>query len=178
MIRRFFTLGIDIHEFQDSSLCISEPLQNSKLISSSPTVKIIDECVLKSQERREEERMKGERSGLERGGRCWFQPCSVRIASIRVSATSRVSETSFSNEPKQEQGWKITVWGRVDLPRCLFPTPGLGPLSFALLFTALGKAPDTLDRGKWTKPEGFRSAPRTEYATKNGSDLCQPGRIW
>ena len=68
--QEIFTLGIDIDEFQDSSLCVSEPPQNSKLISSSPTVKIIDECVLKSQERREEERMKGERSGLERGGRC------------------------------------------------------------------------------------------------------------
>ena len=53
--------------------------------------------------------MKGQRSGLERGGEVLISPCSVRIASIRVSATSRVSETSFSNEPKQEQGWKITV---------------------------------------------------------------------
>ena len=112
-------------------------------------------CVLKSRERREEERMKGQRSGLERGGEVLISPCSVRIASIRVSATSRVSETSFSNEPKQEQGWKITVWGRVDLSRCLFPTPGLGPLSFALLFPALGKAPRPLRSRQVNQARGF-----------------------
>ena len=87
---------------------------------------------MKSQERREEERMKGERSGLERGGRCWFQPCSVRIASIRVSATSRVSETSFSKEPKQEQSWKISVWASgppsLPLPHSRLRSPELCPV--------------------------------------------------
>lgn len=39
----------------ETSLCTSEPSQNRKC---SPTVKIIDECVLNSQEGREEERMK------------------------------------------------------------------------------------------------------------------------
>lgn len=96
------------------------------------------------------------RRGLEGGGvggRCWFQPCSVRIASIRVSATSGVWETSFSEEPKQEQGWQITVRGRVDLPLCLLPALGAGPLGSAL-FSALGKA-GASDRGKWTKPGSF-----------------------
>lgn len=39
----------------ETSLCTSDPSQNRKC---SPTVKIIDECVLNSQEGREEERMK------------------------------------------------------------------------------------------------------------------------
>lgn len=127
-----------------------------KLISSSPTVKIIDECMLNPQERREEERKgRGEAWREEgRGGRCWFQPCSVRIASIRVSATSRLSETSFSEEPKQEQGWQITVRGRVNLPLCLLPAPGAGPPGSALLFSALGKA-GASDPGKWTKKGSF-----------------------
>lgn len=91
--------------------------------------------MLNSQERREEARRKAWREG----GRCWFQPCSVRIASIRVPATSGGSETSFSEEPKQEPRWQITVRGRVDLPLCLLPVPGAGPLGSALLFSALGK---------------------------------------
>ena len=79
-------------------------------------------------------------------------------------------QASLTSQNRNRAG--KSVCGRADLPRCLFPTPGLDPRSFALLFPALGKAPVPSDR------EGFRSAPRTEYATKNGSDLYQPGRIW
>lgn len=45
------------------------PQRNAKLISSSPTVKIIDECMLNPQETREEERRQWEeRLGGRRGG--------------------------------------------------------------------------------------------------------------
>lgn len=61
--------------FGSSSPCASEspPHRTAKLISSRPTVKIIDECVLNAQERREEERKKknerGEAWREEKGGR-------------------------------------------------------------------------------------------------------------
>lgn len=97
-----------------------------ELISCSRAVKIIDECVFNPQKDRRGGGggKRGKKGGrvwwLWRGGgwrgdgrweRCWFQPCSVRIASIWVLTTSSVSERSYSEEPKQEGGWKSVCKG-------------------------------------------------------------------
>ena len=47
-------------------------------------------------------------------------------------------QASLTSQNRNRAG--KSVCGRADLPRCLFPTPGLDPRSFALLFPAPGKA--------------------------------------
>jgi hypothetical protein len=67
-----FGLRIAKDTFQDASPCASESNRIAQFKSSSPTVKIIGECALNPQERREDARRRARRSGWreEGEGRC------------------------------------------------------------------------------------------------------------
>lgn len=116
-----------MHWIADINISLSVADGGWELITCSRAVKIINECVFNPQKEDwggggEEEGAEGGREkeggrawwfgrGDGRWERCWFQPCSVRIASIWVWTTSSVSEQSYSEEPKQEGGCKSVCKG-------------------------------------------------------------------
>ena len=87
---------------------------------------------------KERRKNEGQRRDLEEGG-ADFNPVASGLRQFGFQPPLE-SRRQASEEPKQEEGWQITVRGRVDRPLCLLPIPGLGPLCFAPLFSALGKA--------------------------------------
>lgn len=116
------------------------PHRIAKLISSSPTVKIIDEYVLNPQERREEERRRGEPRRAEgRRAGADFNPVASGLRQFGFQPRLESQRRASQKSQNRNRGGKSLLRGRVDLPLCLLPF-GAGPLSSALLFSALGKA--------------------------------------
>lgn len=135
------------------------PHRIAKLISSSPTVKIIDEYVLNPQERREEERRKGRGEDWRAEGRragADFNPVASGLRQFGFQPRLESQRRASQKSQNRNRGGKSLCEGEwtTPSPLCLLPVPGAGPLGSALLFSALGKA-GASDPGKWIKPGSF-----------------------
>lgn len=121
------------------------PHRIAKLISSSPTVKIIDEYVLNPQERREEERRKGRGEDWRAEGRragADFNPVASGLRQFGFQPRLESQRRASQKSQNRNRGGKSLCEGEwtTPSPLCLLPVPGAGPLGSALLFSALGKA--------------------------------------
>lgn len=158
---------------------LSHPHRIAKLISSSPTVKIIDECVLNPQERREEERKKGERRGSEgeeRGAGAAFHPVASGLRQFRfqprLESRRRAARRAKTGTGAANHGARASGPPPSPPPGSRRRSPGLGAVVFSTRESRRFRS------GQVNPARVFLSAPRTEHAAKNGSDRHQQGRIW